>query len=383
MSQVVDVAIIGGGIVGCAIAERLIQETDLSVWLFEKQALAAGTTGRSVGVFGIQHPTELDIRLRQESFEVYQELVSDPEVSVEYVRTGYLHISTSETEAVEIRRTVDRVNRLGGTARCLSAEQAAEIVPGLYVDDLQEVGYAPEDGYFDGSELTNAFAHRAVRAGVKLNIGVAVQDIVVRGNRVRKLITEAGPVETEVVINATGPWGRQMGEMVGLELPICGVPGQILVVRPQKRFSRVMPMVFNRDTHAYFRGEGTDRLLLGWLDKRYREDGGINPDRLPNRPFPEFRERAIAETVHRLPAMESAALVGGWVGAREVTPDRYPILGESSVRRFFCAIGFSGHGIQLAPAAARIVSEAIQGKGSVPKMLSIDRFEREGVYRYE
>ncbi|MFQ6117031.1 MAG: NAD(P)/FAD-dependent oxidoreductase [Candidatus Bipolaricaulia bacterium] len=376
MAESADVLIVGGGIIGATLLDRLARE-GVHALLIEREGLASGTTGRSLAILGTQQPTALDIRLRQEGVRFYGELIE--EYNLSFVRCGYLHLARSAEQTERIRETVALARELGEPVTLLAPSELDEHLPGLRSELYVAAGYAPQDGYLDGHELVAALARRAGArarsrgARVQILTGTAVLDLTLRGDRVQGVRTPKGDVSASCVVVAAGPWTRRLLAPIGVSLPLSGVPGQILVVR--HTLGKALPMAFDRDSHLYLRGEGPHRVLLGELDKAYRPDGGSDPDRIGDRPAPDFVERATAGWTAALPALAEGEAAGGWVGLRTVTPDARPVIGPVGPDGLWVVTGFSGHGIQLAPAAARMAVEGLLGNPqAIPQAFSPRRF---------
>jgi len=140
--------------------------------------------------------------------------------------------------------------------------------------------------------------------------------------------------------------------MAGFDLPVVPYRRQVFVTAPFEPIPKPVPMILDLEPAFYFRGEGPG-VLMGMSDKDEPPSFNTHVD------YP-FMEKVIEAAVHRAPLLEQAEIVRGWGGLYDVTPDDNPIIGAlPGVERFFCAIGFSGHGFQQSPTVGRILSELI------------------------
>lgn len=193
-------------------------------------------------------------------------------------------------------------------------------------------------------------------------------------------MTDRGMIEAPIVINAAGPWAGIVASMAGLTLPIKLVRGEILAIRPRTNLTQVVPMTIDLNTGFYFREETGGLLLLGKLDTAFDVDRGpIDPDDYydyTEKPDEEFTGFIIERVDERLPSLNDSQLVRGWVGLRTVTPDGLPIVGETQVRGFLCAVGFSGMGINLGLPTGQIIADFILDGTPSPYLesLSLRRF---------
>jgi sarcosine oxidase subunit beta len=137
-------------------------------------------------------------------------------------------------------------------------------------------------------------------------------------------------------------------------------------------------MIIDQDVSFYLRG-AEPGLILGMSDPEEPPSFHLHVDR-------DFMEKVVEAAVHRVPILENAGILRGWAGLYEMTPDDNPIIGQMpSLRGFYCAAGFSGHGFQHGPAVGRILSDLIlDGRTSFDLTpFSFDRFgeKRQGEKR--
>lgn len=380
--MIADAVIIGGGIVGVSIAYclGLKKPREFKAFLLEKEDLCAGSTSKSVGVIYLQHSTRVEIELIQWTLEIIQVLEERSESRLDFNRIGFIHLCHGNEEADQLMQNLGLQKAASVQVHWLERQELLQIIPQLTISDISGATFTPEDGYLDPYLLTTEMAKRARDAGVEIKIGTEVEAVIVERKRVRGVMTNKGRIETPIVINAAGPWAGAVANMAGLTMPIKLIRGQILAVRPKTRLTRVVPMTLDMRTSFYFREETGGLLLLGKLDKAFDLDRGpIDPDdyyEYREKPDDEFRDFIIEQVNEKLPSLNDSQLIRGWVGLRTVTPDCLPILGETEVKGFLCAMGFSGMGVQLGPAVGQIISELILNGTSSPylEILSSRRF---------
>jgi dimethylglycine dehydrogenase len=353
------VVVIGGGIVGCAVAYHLARRGLTDVVLIERRELTAGSTWHAAGGF---HAINADTRiadLQRYTIEMY------PEIERESGRSVGLHLSGG----IELAGTPERWRWLraqlawhrtrGSEARLVTPEEAAEMVPILDPRGLLGGLFDPHEGHLDPSGATHAYAEAARRRGV---------DIVLR-NRVLALEptadgwlvrTELGDVACEHVINAAGLWARRVGRMVGVDHPLVPMLHHYLVTEPIPQVAAIpgeMPAVTDLEGFTYLQREG-DGVLLGVYETRPRHWAVEGPDwDYGMQLFPEEVERILPELeigFERFPVLKEVG-IKRWVhGAFTFTPDGNPLVGPvPGVRNYWAACGvmagFSqGAGIGLA-----------------------------------
>jgi sarcosine oxidase subunit beta len=187
--------------------------------------------------------------------------------------------------------------------------------------------------------------------------------------------TTRGPVSTRVVVNAAGPWAASVAALAGVDLPVEPMRRMLIPTEPFDGVSHEVPMVIDMSNGFHFRPESLG-FLLAWNDPG--EKMGFNTNFEPS-----FIEKVLTRAANRVPCFENLAVnpKRAWAGLYEMSPDHHAIIGPVlEVSGFFCANGFSGHGVMHSPATGRIVADLIlQGKTEVVDdvhILSPARFAR-------
>ncbi len=151
-----------------------------------------------------------------------------------------------------------------------------------------------------------------------------------------------------------GPWAAQVAALAGVELPVEPLRRQLVPTEPFDGVSHEIPMVIDMSTGFHFRPESLG-FLLAWNDPD--ETIGFKTDFEPS-----FIEKILDRAADRVPCFENVAVnpKKAWAGLYEVSPDHHCILGAAEdVPNFFCANGFSGHGVMHAPSTGKILADLI------------------------
>lgn len=352
MTQVV---IVGGGAIGASIAYHLAKQGMRDVVLLEKEnALAMGSTGRSVGGIRHQFSTATNIRLSLGSVAKFKRF--NAEVGpADFHWVGYLFLLDNETDLADFRRNVALQQSLGVPASLLSPLEAREQVPQLNVDDIVAATLCPADGFGDPSAIALGYAGAARKMGVKIETGVEVTGIGVEHGRVTNVQTTHGHLDAEWIVDAAGPYSATVAWLAGVELPIVPLRRQVFVTEPFEQMPREFPMTIDFGSSFYFRREGPG-VLIGMTDKH-------EPPGFKTHWDAKWRDQVIDQAVRRVPVLENAAVARGWGGLYDTTPDANPIIGAvPEVANFLVATGFSGHGFMHSPMTGQIVAEMICGQ---------------------
>ncbi len=371
MERHADVVIIGGGVIGCSIAYHLAKRGCTDVVLLERNTLGSGSTERSAGGVRQQFSTPVNVAMGIYNVKAFERMAEELGCELIFNQYGYLFLLTREGDLADFKATVDMQRRLGvRDVEILTADEVAKEFPYLNVEDIVGASFCPSDGYTDPHEAVQCYSRQARLMGAKLYEGVEARGIVVAGGRVKGVVSSEGVIETRWVVNAAGPWAREVGRMVGVDIPVEPVRHQIFFTEPFPEIPRPIPLTIDYTSSFYFRKEGPG-LLMGMDD----------PDEEPGFKLDVdwgFLEKVVEAAVHRTPILEKAKIRSAWAGLYEVTPDHNAILGPvPEVEGFLCANGFSGHGFQMAPSVGLVISEIIlDGKPRTFDIedLSIERF---------
>jgi sarcosine oxidase, subunit beta len=363
MKRTADAVIIGGGCMGASVAYHLTRRGVTDIVLVEReQLLATGSTGRNAGGVRHQFSNAANIQLSIESIRFLERFADEVGHPIDFHQDGYLFLLSSRASVDTFRRNVALQRSLGVEVEWLDAEAAAERVPGLNVDEVAAATFCRRDGIADPNGVTMGFVKAAQAAGAAVERDTEVTGIRLDRQRITAVETSHGVVETGVVVNAAGPYARQIGRMAGIEVPVDPYRRHIFIAAFDRLASAAAAkvpdskiMVIDFETTFYFHREGAG-LLFGMGDplEATTFDTTVQWDFLP---------RVIDVAVKRLPALAEASISHAWAGLYEITPDANPVIGPvPQVEGLFLINGFSGHGFQHSPAAGRILADVIAGR---------------------
>ncbi len=361
------IVIVGGGIVGTALAARLGEGND-AVTLCERSSLGNETTAASAGMFMWERPspTRFGQRLRDRAWSTYGDLLEGDAISAD--RLGILHVAESEGFAATLEEAADTLEGYGIDASVVSPGELSTF--GVESDGFAGGLRTTADHAFEPTELVTVFADRARDRGVDVRTGTEVTDVTLEGGAVTGVETDDGHLEADVVVNAAGPWAPTLNEWAGVSLPLCHTLGPMLALEGKSTADLPFTLFESR---RYVRPVGDARAYVGEYQTDYVEGQRYEPAdlRIPD----DFRAAALSiDDV--VPGLVDHSVVDEWVGLRTVTPDGFPIVGETETPGFYAACGPTGLGITLAPAIADVLAETLEGTvdPTVQSRLSPDRF---------
>jgi glycine/D-amino acid oxidase-like deaminating enzyme len=376
-----DVAIIGAGIIGCSIAYHLARHR-LRVTLLERGDIASGSSGACDGLVFLQSKKPgIHLELAMASRRRFEGLVGSLPMHFEYKATGGMVLIETEGEMAAMEQYVQLQRQSGLDVSLLRAGQVRQAEPHLS-GHLLGAARSPLDGQVNPIALTLGFALGAKAAGVEVMTGSAVKGIDLTGGRVSAVQTENARIQTDVVVNAAGAFAPEIGEMVGLKIPIKPRRGQILVTetcRPMIRHCMIsagyIAAKYNPGA-ARGTGEGisieqteSGNFLLGST----REFVGYD-----KRTTPKGMRHIAAQTAGIIPALHRVNVIRAFAGLRPYTPDGLPILGPAAqVPGFIMAAGHEGDGIALSPITGELMAQVIAtGKSEFPlEAFRLSRFD--------
>jgi len=354
--QTADVVIIGGGIVGASIAYHLTEAGCKNVLIVEREtSQGKGSTGKSMGGVRAQFATPVNIQMSLYSIPFYASFDERLGYPADYRPQGYLFLATSEAHLKYLRTNQELQKSLGlKGVRMVSGEEVRAWFPQLRADDVLGGSFCETDGFVDPYSAMVGFTERAKEAGAELWRGTEVTGIRLSEGRVQSVETSRGTVETRTVVNAAGAWAAGVAAMAGIDLPVTPMRRMLVPTEPFAEFPHTAPMIIDMSTGFHFRPEALG-FLLAWNDRE--ETPGFKMDFEP-----AFIEKILVHAADRVPCFENLAVnpKRAWAGLYEMSPDHHAITGPvQAVSGFYCANGFSGHGVMHAPATGKIVSDMI------------------------
>ena len=390
-----DTVIVGGGVMGVAIAWHAAQHADPiegPVVLLEKKALAAGSSGRS-GAILRQHYSDRELAaMARDSLRVYAGMEARTGRSIGFQRMGVLTLAGPATpDAIAlIERNVAMQRSIGIDTRIVQAGEIRALAPGIEVADGAVGAYEPDGGGVDPVRTVETIATLARQAGAVTRIGVRATDLRVENARVVGVETDEGFVEAETVVVACGPWSQPLLARAGLDLPLRVVrPEQHFLALPRvagsdrtdephesledsalERFglerarlsAPAHPVILDLERGFYTRCEGhADRTRVGRMD--YHHDDVVpDPDALDEHVTEQYVRWARREIERRFPRYREEPDAGSQAAMYTLSPDAQALIGRPrALDGLIVVTGFSGHGFKLAPSVGEGVAQMLRG----------------------
>ncbi len=353
--------IIGGGVIGCSLAYHLTLLGWKDVVLLERKQLTCGTTWHAAGLVGQLRATMNMTKLAQYSANLYGTLEEETGVATGYRQRGSLALALSEDRMEELARGADMAATFGLDAHVISPKECLDRYPLLSLDGVVGGVFLPTDGQADPGNVALALARGARNRGAQVFEGVKVTGVTQDQGRVTGVETERGAISAEYVINCAGMWGREVGKLAGVNVPLQACEHFYIVTEGIDGLSPDLPVLRVPDECAYYK-EDAGKILLGAFEPKAKPWGiaGIPEDfcfdQLPE-DFDHF-EPILEQAIARVPLLAEAGIHTFFNGPESFTPDDRYLLGEApELKNFYVAAGFNSIGIQSAGGAGKALAE--------------------------
>jgi glycine/D-amino acid oxidase-like deaminating enzyme len=378
------IGIIGGGVIGAAIAYFLSENPDADVTVFEKNTIGSGTTAKSAGTHCL-----IDDSVKHEfwsvrlfGFNFYVDLHKKYPGSVGFEKTGTLTVCPYDEYENYVLQAVDLTLASGYHAEYWrDPEKIHQIVPDLNLDGILGAGYCPDDGFFDATMATNTMIRIARENGAKVYTGTKLK---IFASPTAKSPVWKPPRVTSILMSSLTPLAR------GRVSPAARLASSCLFTTPKPKSSLSNPA--NRlaipsrcsNTPNFTRAKtktasSSAKRTSPWTQRpaacRCLGSGCSADDRGTDPYFWDFLTEQLMEAYPRL---LDSALENEWVGYRAEPPDFLPILGDTPVEGYMLAVGAGGNGVIEAPTIGRDMAQFIMTgeKSWYLKRLPYSRFAK-------
>ncbi len=390
MSERADIVVIGGGIMGLAIAYNLAKLGAGDIVVVDRNYLCGGASGRNGGGVRAQWSSEANVRLMQESIKMCREFAREMKINVWFRQGGYLFLTRDEEKRRALEKSVKVQNECGLATRMLTPKEAQKIVPELDVGSgtsaITAASFNADDGVVFPWPFVWGFARAAEKLGVRVltftdvvgfeTKGKAITGVVVKKTATKTATetatlgkTETRTIRTSRVVNAAGAWSPEIARMLGVELPNTPHRHEICSTEPLKPW--LGPLVADLTDGLYFSQSTRGEIV-----------GGIGQERVPhgidqNSSF-AFLGIYARSLTRACPVLGNVKVLRQWAGCYDITPDANPIVGPvDDVAHFYQASGFMGHGFMMAPVVGKLIAQYIVEETPLPM------FERWNLRRFK
>ena len=369
-----DFVIIGGGVIGCSTAYNLANQGAKKIVLLEKGDICSGGTAKSCAITRSHYTIESNMHHAVESIKIFENFDQIVGGDPNFQRTGYIILGSEEIRT-KMETVFEMQNKYGIDTQTLTPAEAKEYHPLLQYGDVDVIGYESRTGYCDPYLTTTSYAKRAKDLGVQFFTETLVTGIQRKGN-IKTVQTQKGSFETENIIMIAGPWTKNLGQMIGVDLPFSITKHKVLTLKIDMPYQKDWPIVKDliSPENIYFRPDSGGVVLVGTGDFG---DEIENMELMTDEVEIEHIESIGRSMSNRMPSFGDAQLVTSWTGPYDIPPDWNPIIGPVPGHEgIYVAVGFSGHGFKMAPTVGESLAQQVLGiEPRVPiEMYSMTRF---------
>ena len=260
--------VIGGGVVGCSVLFHLTKAGWKDVLLLERRELTCGSTWHAAGGVHTLNGDPNVAKLQQYTIDLYDEIEKISGQSCGLNLTGGLMLAGTKERLEWLKMAQARGRYLGMDTEIVTTKEAADRMPLLDPEHFTGALWDPMEGHLDPSGVTHAYAKSAKIGGASIERQTQVESIEQDSDGTWRLQTDKGEFRAEHVVNAGGLWAREVGRMVGLELPILAMEHMYFltedmdaVIEFDRERNEELPHCIDFEGELYLRQEGRGMLL--------------------------------------------------------------------------------------------------------------------------
>ncbi|GAA5081350.1 FAD-dependent oxidoreductase [Roseibacterium beibuensis] len=346
MKTTTQVCVIGGGVVGCSVLYHLTKLGWSDVMLLERSELTSGSTWHAAGGFHTLNGDTNMAALQGYTIRLYRELEDLTGMSCGLHHVGGVTLADTPERLDMLKAERAKHRYMGLETEILGPAEIAKAAPITNLDGILGALYDPLDGHLDPSGTTHAYAKAARMGGAEIVLHTKVLETTPRPDGTWDVVTDKGTIHAEHVVNAAGLWAREVGAMVGLQLPLHPMEHQYIVTDD-------IPEIYERDAEhphvmdpageSYLRQEGRG-LCIGFYEQSCRPwavtgtPWAFGHELLPD-DFDKI-EDSIAFAYRRFPVLETAGVKSVIHGPFTFAPDGNPLVGPvPGLRNYWSACG--------------------------------------------
>ncbi len=355
--------IIGGGIMGCSVAYHLAKSGWRDIVLLERKKLTSGTTWHAAGLVGQLQGSHATTAFASYGVELLQEIEAETGQNPGFRQSGSISVALNNQRLAELRRKADFASLFGIDAHAMRTEEIVERWPLMNAEGVLGGIYMPSDGSANPIDLTQALAKGARMHGASLREEIKVEEVLLSNGRVSGVRTDHGSIKSNIVVNCTGMWARDVARQSGVGVPLHACEHYYLVSEPIPDLPPDLPVLRSYCDGTYWK-EDAGKLLFGFAhfqSKAWATNGIPEHFEFDSLPFMEDDVMEVLElAMNRVPVLQDTGIHTFFNGPESYSHDGRFTLGEApDVKGYYVLAGVNSTGIQSGPGAGRALADWI------------------------
>ena len=356
-----DVIIIGAGSVGVQAALALAQKKIKVLVIDAKASPGQGQNKCAIGGIRATHSDKGKIAICQRSIDIFstwQEIHGD---AIGWIQNGYSFPAYTDADAKKLKELMVIQKSFHMDIDWLEPKEYQALVPGINMENLKGSTYSPKDGSASPLLAINAFYFKSREHGAQYRFNEKVTHIEIQGNHQVQVTTDKGCYTTAKVINAAGNFARQIGQMVGLDLPVTPDSHEGAITEPVQRFFG--PMIVDlrpardpatADSSNYYFYQNNEGQVIFCLTPTHLITGTASES------TSTFLPQVAKRMVRLFPKLANLKVRRTWRGQYPMTPDGFPIVGaDKTIPNFINAVGMCGQGYMMGPGLGELLARIV------------------------
>lgn len=351
-----DVIIIGAGSVGVPTAMSLAEAGKKVLVLDSLPGPGQGNNKKAIGGVRATHSDFGKISVCLRSIEIFSTWKEKYNFDIGWKSNGYSYPAWNQEDATKLQNMVKSLQELGQNIKWLSPEEYNELVPGIKMEGLFGSTFSPEDGSCSPLLAMSGMHFKAEEFGAVFKFNENVEDFVLEGDKIVKVITDKGEYGCDQVVNASGANARELGAKLGLDLPVFPDNHEAGITEPVARFFEPMVIDMRKQpgsANYYFYQNHEGQVVFC-----------ITPDPpilgIKDLSTSEFLPMVAKRMLSIYPRLKNLKIRRTWRGQYPMTPDGFPIVGRpKKLSNYVNAVGMSGQGFMLGPGLGEVISRIV------------------------
>ncbi len=376
---VYDVIIIGAGSIGVPTALATAKDGLKTLVLDSLPSVAQADNKHAIGGIRATHSNIGKALLCKKSIEIFSKWEEKYADDIWWNQGGYTFLAFNEKDEKMLKDTVKLQKSFGLNIDFITIEKIKELIPGINDNGLLGATYSPEDGNASPLLSLHAFFRRSKNIGAEYRFNQKVIDIKIKKNTIVGVKTTRAKYKTNMVINAAGAQAKNVGRLIGLNLPVEPESHEAGITEPVKKF--FSPMVvdirpwidkkFGNSKNYYFYQNNEGKIIFCLTPN----PGILGSDRSETSSFlPQIAKRMV----QLLPRLKNIKIRRTWRGLYPMTPSGNPIIGTvNKVEGYINAVGMCGQGFMLGPGTGELISRIISNKTTPGDTLILNNLSTE------